>query len=419
MNHETNTGIPTYDQAWSVISDIAKACREFNTLQFQYRQLALTLILAAYAAMGYFIINETPAKGSNALETTVPAKQGVSADAASVSTGRGPVITLATHPPATPNLVVVRTQNTNATQTESRSARFRRVSLLLLGIGLLSSFATLSIWFIDVGVYHRLLRANFDVGKGFEIQLEGLLKVPPPLISIKMSNSISATRAAIMMCLFYALGVLAGPMPWAIHTWMSSADSAGDAWNTRRAAVVAIAAVALLSVLVSLLLVPRQEAASSRPTSSRTARPADSGASIKREFAGANELFHAAKAARENAYAEYSRFRVGAAVLALEGGNFRVFSGCNVENAASGETLCAERNAIAAAVAAGCPDIRELLVYGDDTAATPPCGSCRSVLHEFNADALVHLAIETGVCETFELRELYPHPFGPESLGKR
>jgi len=404
----SQNGIPTFGQAWSVQSDIAKGCREFNTLQFQYRQLALTLILAAYAAMGYFIVNETPAKDAVTVQVVMPAGGAVPPGSS------GPTVTASAISPATPSL------SPGAAPPESPSTRFRRVSLLLLGIGLLSSFATLSIWLIDVSVYHRLLRANFDAGKDFELALKAHRhETWPPFISIQMAKYIPGRSVVIWMCCFYALGVLAGPMPWAIHTGISSVNTNGDWWNTRNAAEVAMIALAVSVIGVALLLAKSKREA--RPPSRSPAPSAEAPAAAGADHAASGmvqQLFRAAAAARQNAYAEYSDFPVGAAVLAVAGGDARVFSGCNVENAASGETLCAERNAIAAAVAAGFRNIRELLVYGDDTTVTPPCGSCRSVLHEFNPYALVHLASAAGVHETLKLPELYPHPFGPESLER-
>src|SRR5512136_96920 len=92
------------------------------------------------------------------------------------------------------------------------------------------------------------------------------------------------------------------------------------------------------------------------------------------------KLLAAAKQAREKAYAPFSSFRVGAAVLTSGG---RIFSGCNVENTSLGLTCCAERNAIFAMVAAGETEIQEILVIGDSEEFLPPCGACRQVIAEF------------------------------------
>ena len=116
----------------------------------------------------------------------------------------------------------------------------------------------------------------------------------------------------------------------------------------------------------------------------------------------------AAREARERAYAPYSSFRVGAAVLA----NGRVFAGCNVENASFPVGICAERAAIAAAVAAGCRDLTAVLVLGPKPVA--PCGMCRQAIAEFNPKAAVRIAgADTGDALETTLDQLLPMPFGP------
>jgi cytidine deaminase len=118
------------------------------------------------------------------------------------------------------------------------------------------------------------------------------------------------------------------------------------------------------------------------------------------------ELLAAAKQAREKAYAPYSNFRVGAAVLASDG---RIFSGCNVENASLGLTCCAERNAIFAMVAAGEREIREILVIGDSKEFLPPCGACRQVIAEFASPAaVIHMCNRSGACRDATVTELIP-----------
>lgn len=99
-------------------------------------------------------------------------------------------------------------------------------------------------------------------------------------------------------------------------------------------------------------------------------------------------LIRAAIAARESAYAPYSGFKVGAAALAADG---RVFSGCNVENAAYGLCNCAERTALYAGIAAGCRpgDFTHIAVVADTAAPVPPCGACRQVMHELGGPSLV------------------------------
>ena len=119
-------------------------------------------------------------------------------------------------------------------------------------------------------------------------------------------------------------------------------------------------------------------------------------------------LEDAAREARERAYAPYSSFRVGAAVLA----NGRVFAGCNVENASFPVGICAERAALAAAVAAGCRDLEAVVVMGPRPVA--PCGMCRQALAEFNPQAAVRIVgAEGGEPIETTLAELLPWRFGP------
>lgn len=122
-----------------------------------------------------------------------------------------------------------------------------------------------------------------------------------------------------------------------------------------------------------------------------------------------SQLLQAAREALEKAYAPYSRFRVGAALLTDQG---RLFSGANVENASYGLTLCAERAAVAAAVAAEGPGlkIRALAVVGEAPGACPPCGACRQVLQEFSAEAVVIYAGPEGLVQR-PLEELLPEGF--------
>jgi cytidine deaminase len=121
------------------------------------------------------------------------------------------------------------------------------------------------------------------------------------------------------------------------------------------------------------------------------------------------ELLQAAQAARSRAYAPYSHFRVGAAVL---GKNGRIYSGCNVENASFGLTCCAERNAIFAMVADGETELRELLVIGDSAGFLPPCGACRQVMAEFAPpQAAVFLCDRAGNSHDATMGELLPFIF--------
>lgn len=124
-----------------------------------------------------------------------------------------------------------------------------------------------------------------------------------------------------------------------------------------------------------------------------------------------NNLLKKAVAAMRRAYAPYSRFCVGAALLTREG---RVFQGCNVENASYGLTLCAERTALVAAVAAGHRNFTALAVVSSGKTAPVPCGACLQVLTEFcKPDCLVMLASATrpSVFQTYRLKDLLPHAF--------
>ena len=125
-----------------------------------------------------------------------------------------------------------------------------------------------------------------------------------------------------------------------------------------------------------------------------------------------SDLLKIAADARDTAYAPYSQFRVGAALLAENG---EVFTGCNVENASYGLTLCAERTAVVGAVAAGVQTFSAIAISVSGGAF--PCGACRQVLNEFNPTLKVYLGDETGrlIVET-TLDTLLPNAFGPENL---
>jgi cytidine deaminase len=121
-------------------------------------------------------------------------------------------------------------------------------------------------------------------------------------------------------------------------------------------------------------------------------------------------LAHAAREAAAHAYCPYSRFAVGAAVRSADG---RVFTGCNVENASFGLTICAERNAIFQAVAAGARDIVAVAVYTPTPQPTTPCGACRQVIAQFGA-ADVRCDADGGATARYALDELLPRRFGLE-----
>ena len=126
------------------------------------------------------------------------------------------------------------------------------------------------------------------------------------------------------------------------------------------------------------------------------------------------KLVAAAQAAREHAYAPYSKFQVGAAVLDEQG---RIHAGCNVENAAYPQGLCAEANAIAHLVMAGGRRIEAVAVAGVADDPVTPCGGCRQKLREFAADGTpVLVADATGLRARYTLGELLPASFGPQHL---
>ena len=127
-----------------------------------------------------------------------------------------------------------------------------------------------------------------------------------------------------------------------------------------------------------------------------------------------DELVAAAREMRERAYAPYSGFHVGAAVLA--GG--KVFGGANIENASYPLSVCAERNAVAAAVLAGERDIEAVAVVAGGQDPTPPCGGCRQVLNEFGPEMLVVCESSSGLRIEWVLPAILPHAFGPSNLGR-
>ena len=121
-----------------------------------------------------------------------------------------------------------------------------------------------------------------------------------------------------------------------------------------------------------------------------------------------NSLIQAALAAREHAHAPFSKFKVGAAIEDAEG---RIHTGCNVENATYGLTVCAERVALYKAISEGVRRFRRIAVAAGADALTPPCGACRQILWEFCGDIEIVLANPQGKTETWHLKELFPKPF--------
>ncbi len=118
-----------------------------------------------------------------------------------------------------------------------------------------------------------------------------------------------------------------------------------------------------------------------------------------------DELVTAAKAARDRAYAPYSKFRVGAALLTEDG---QVFTGVNVENISYGLTMCAERVAVGRAIDAGITAFARLAVVADSRVSIMPCGACRQVLAEFNPSLEIVSANLDGETQTLNLQELLP-----------
>jgi cytidine deaminase len=126
-----------------------------------------------------------------------------------------------------------------------------------------------------------------------------------------------------------------------------------------------------------------------------------------------NQLLSAARAARENAHAPYSNFRVGAALRAKSG---QIYTGCNVENSTYGLTVCAERVAIFKAISEGERGFDAIAVVTDTEQLTPPCGACRQIIWEFCGDVPVILGNLKGNSETLQMSLLFPKPFDSSFL---
>ncbi len=124
-------------------------------------------------------------------------------------------------------------------------------------------------------------------------------------------------------------------------------------------------------------------------------------------------LVEAAREAREKAYCPYSNFAVGAAALTASG---RVIAGCNVENAAYGSTICAERTALVSAYALGERNIVALAVIADTPGPVSPCGACRQMIFELSPNATVILANTNGISVVTSPQKLLPNGFTPEDL---
>lgn len=129
-----------------------------------------------------------------------------------------------------------------------------------------------------------------------------------------------------------------------------------------------------------------------------------------------DDLVEKAREALKNAYAPYSKFRVGAAVLTKSG---KIYTGVNVENASYGLTVCAERVAVFKAVSEGDRDIEAVAVVVEDKEPVAPCGACRQVIAEFNPDATIVMATADGKRKVVvSLKELFPSPFTKKDLAR-
>jgi cytidine deaminase len=124
-------------------------------------------------------------------------------------------------------------------------------------------------------------------------------------------------------------------------------------------------------------------------------------------------LLQAALDVRENAHAPFSKFKVGAAIEDESG---RIFTGCNVENATYGLTVCAERVAVFKSISEGARKFRRVAVAADTDLLTPPCGACRQILWEFCGDIEVTLINLQGKTEKFQMKDLFPRPFDASFL---
>lgn len=126
-----------------------------------------------------------------------------------------------------------------------------------------------------------------------------------------------------------------------------------------------------------------------------------------------DRLAEAAIAARQRAIAPFSKFLVGAAIEAEDG---TIYTGCNIENASYGLTMCAERVAVFKALSEGVREFRRIVVAADTERPTPPCGPCRQILWEFCGDTEVILVNLNGSMETFRMSELLPGAFDASFL---
>lgn len=125
------------------------------------------------------------------------------------------------------------------------------------------------------------------------------------------------------------------------------------------------------------------------------------------------QLIRAARQAQERAYAPYSKFHVGAALLSADG---TIYQGCNVENASYGLSICAERNALFHAVTSGCQAFTALAITGSGPGLITPCGACRQVLAEFHVPTVI-LTKADNTYKIVSLQELLPYAFDDTSMA--
>ena len=127
-----------------------------------------------------------------------------------------------------------------------------------------------------------------------------------------------------------------------------------------------------------------------------------------------HRLINAARKVRDNAYAPYSGFKVGAAIVAEDG---RIFVGCNVENASYGLTICAERNAIASLVASGNRIPVSIAIVAKEGVICPPCGACRQALSEFNPELEIIMESQGNGFKVYKLSEILPLSFSTKDIS--
>lgn len=131
---------------------------------------------------------------------------------------------------------------------------------------------------------------------------------------------------------------------------------------------------------------------------------------MKKEY---EKLVKEAEMARKKAYTPYSKFKVGAAILCDDG---KIFSGCNIENASFGLTICAERVAIFKAISDGSTKFKAIAVIGNTNKPCSPCGACRQVISEFGEDISLIMTNLKGEVKIKKIKELLPEAFGKNDL---